>query len=78
MRHPLLISLLLIGLALGGAQLAWPVSYDFTTIDVPHSVTTSALGINNQGEIVGGYSDASFINHGFLLSRGTCSGLQTV
>ena len=40
----------------------------FTTIDVPASVYTEALGINSQGHIVGAYVDATNFNvHGFLL-----------
>jgi hypothetical protein len=61
-----LFVLLLLSFMLGGSWVAWPASYDFTTIDFPISVTTSAFGINNQGEIVGGYD-----GHGFLLSGGT-------
>ena len=38
----------------------------FTTIDVPGSVFTQATGINNAGQIVGWYQDASFAYHGFL------------
>jgi uncharacterized membrane protein len=40
-----------------------------TTIDVPDAIRTIAFGINERGDIVGGYADdAGF--HGFLLSRG--------
>jgi uncharacterized membrane protein len=66
MQKLLLISLLLLSPILREGRLAWPASYDFITIDVPNSVTTVALGINNQGQIVGN-SDG----HGFLLSTGT-------
>jgi uncharacterized membrane protein len=42
----------------------------FTTIDVPNSQagTTSASGINNLGQIVGSYDDASNVSHGFIRS----------
>jgi probable HAF family extracellular repeat protein len=35
-------------------------SYDFTTIDVPGASSTVAQGINDRGQIVGGYSDEIF------------------
>jgi uncharacterized membrane protein len=66
MRPSLRLSLLLLSLVLGGGRLAWPVSYDFTTIDVPNSTFTSPQGINNQGQIVGYYGSS-----GSLLSGGT-------
>jgi uncharacterized membrane protein len=40
-----------------------------TTIDVPGAVRTIAFGINERGDIVGGYADSAGF-HGFLLSRG--------
>ena len=42
-----------------------------TTIDVPHSTNTDLYGINDHGEMVGSYTDASGTPHGFLLSKGT-------
>lgn len=41
----------------------------YTTIDVPGASTTNAQGINQHGDIVGGYTDSSG-NHGYLLSNG--------
>lgn len=38
----------------------------FTTTDVPGATSTSALGINARGQIVGVYLDASGTAHGFL------------
>ena len=43
---------------------------DFTTIDVPGAVFTSASGINARGDIVGSYSDASGRSHGYVLRNG--------
>lgn len=40
-----------------------------TSIDVPGAVRTIAFGINERGDIVGGYADSAGF-HGFLLSRG--------
>ena len=45
--------------------------YDFTTIDVPATVSTVAYGINDSGEIVGRLQSAPFgLPSGFLLSGG--------
>jgi len=46
-------------------------SYSFTTIDVPGSIETNALGNNDAGDIVGAYRTADNKVHGFLLSGGT-------
>jgi hypothetical protein len=40
-----------------------------TRFDVPGSLSTGALGINNTGQITGAYDDASG-HYGFLLQRG--------
>ncbi len=42
---------------------------EFRTIDVPDALATTIFGINAQGDIVGGYTDASRRVHGFLLSQ---------
>jgi uncharacterized membrane protein len=49
--------------------------YVFQTIDDPNGSGSrggfnAALGINSLGEIVGGYTDASAVTHGYLLSGG--------
>jgi hypothetical protein len=51
---------------------AWAdVVYSFTTIDVPGATGgTSANGINNSGQIVGSFSDASG-SHGFIDTGGS-------
>jgi probable HAF family extracellular repeat protein len=42
----------------GGAETAFAdVIYSFTTIDVPGALDTFASGINNRGQIVGGFTD---------------------
>ena len=44
---------------------------EFTTIDHPDAVLeTAPYGINNRGQIVGGYDTAGFAVHGFVLDRG--------
>ena len=40
----------------------------FTTIDVPGTNVTIALGINPSGQIVGTFADSSGVVHGFLAS----------
>ena len=45
-------------------------SYSFTTINVPGATNTQANGINNRGEIVGSFTDATG-THGFIYSAGT-------
>lgn len=68
----LFCSLMALGTFLGVAsQAKAEPSYDFTTLDVPHSSSTNALGINSSGRIVGYYRDASGTAHGFLLHKGT-------
>jgi uncharacterized membrane protein len=44
-------------------------TYNFTTLDDPSGTNTAPFGINNSGEIVGGYLDGH--NHGFLYDIGT-------
>ena len=43
---------------------------NYTTIDVPGAAATSIFGGNDNGQIVGDYTDASGVIHGFLLSGG--------
>jgi uncharacterized membrane protein len=38
--------------------------------DVPRSLSTGALGINNAGQVTGSYDDAAGRHHGFVLRRG--------
>jgi uncharacterized membrane protein len=45
-------------------------TFDFTTIDVPNAVLTTAWGINARGDIVGSYTDGTGRSHGYLLRDG--------
>src|SRR2546428_13139367 len=45
----------------------------YTSIDYPGALLTSAFGINNKGNIVGFYQDASKNLHGFFYNRVTSS-----
>jgi len=42
----------------------------FTSFDVPGSIYTQAFGINDRGQVTGGYYDASARQHAFLRDRG--------
>ena len=42
----------------------------YTQIDVPGATETAPFGIDAAGDICGEYSDASYNQHGFLLSNG--------
>jgi hypothetical protein len=42
----------------------------FSTIDFPGALSTFALGINSQGQVVGIYVGANRVAHGFLLRGG--------
>src|SRR5687768_7702963 len=53
------------------------LAFMFTTIDIPGAIHTSALGINDQGDIVGGYSDDSGTGHGYLRHRGEAPSLPS-
>jgi uncharacterized membrane protein len=68
--------MLVLGGEMAGAAIAGPVSYDFTSISVPGSLYTVANGINNVGDVVGGYPDYMHRIHGFLLD--TTGHLQTI
>lgn len=49
-----------------------PQAYDFVTIDSPEpSLFNVPLGINNRGDIVGGYLDATFRFRGYVRINGT-------
>jgi hypothetical protein len=49
----------------------------FSTIDVPGASSTSAIGINERGDILGSY-EAGGIAHGFLLDHGTFSTIDVL
>ena len=42
----------------------------FTSFDVPGSIWTQPFGINDRGQISGGYYDVTGIQHGFVLRNG--------
>jgi len=46
-------------------------SFSFTAINFPGGTRTRATGINDPGDIVGDYFDASGAQHAYLLSQGT-------
>jgi hypothetical protein len=48
------------------AACAGHVEIDMATFEFPNATDTIARGINNQGWVVGGFTDASFKGHGFI------------
>lgn len=71
---PVLIIASAVALAVGAVH-AGPPS-QFTSIDYPGAVLTSAQGISPGGDIVGTYIDSSGNQHGFLLSNGSFSSIS--
>ena len=58
---------------LAWSSAAYSYTYTFSSLDFPGSYSTAAFGINNSGQIVGGYAEQPGIGHSFLLSGGTYS-----
>jgi len=52
--------------------------YTFTTIDVPGGINARALGINDAGQIVGDFRDATGAVHGFLKDGATFTTRQRI
>lgn len=82
LRYPYLVSLVLLGLLTGGAIYAYYANptndklqtdaYEFTTLDIPPgSFGTRALGVNDQGDIVGTNGPK-----GFVIRNGTPSAIH--
>jgi probable HAF family extracellular repeat protein len=72
MRFQVFRCLGFVGLLVGVSAGTWAAPmYNFTTIDVPGSTFTQALGINNAGQIVGDFMDATGRFHGFLKDGAT-------
>jgi probable HAF family extracellular repeat protein len=63
---------LLLVTGLGLAPRAFAASYALTTFDVPGAANgTVPNGINDAGEIVGSFTDASSVTHGFVQTGAT-------
>lgn len=45
-------------------------SFTFREVKFPGAIRTKALGLNDQGEVVGAYFDSSCVFHGYLLRQG--------
>jgi uncharacterized membrane protein len=58
------------------SPLVFAADYRFVKIDVPNSISTEALGINAREDIVGRYTDAEDIDHGFLLRKGVFTSID--
>jgi uncharacterized membrane protein len=70
MHRVLLSALLSLSVLFSTLVAAQDPSYTFTVIDFPGASFTQAWGINNAGDIVGYYLDATGRAHDFLLSGG--------
>ena len=69
-----IIRLILICISVSPLLLA--ADYRFIKIDVPNSISTEARGINARGDIVGSYTDANDVTHGFLLRNGVFTNID--
>ena len=65
-----ILGLVILGVLFGGGKAAFADSLKFATIDVSGATFTATVGINAAGQIVGTYTDAAGIFHGFLDSGG--------
>jgi uncharacterized membrane protein len=63
-------------LCLAVSPLLFAADYRFVKIDFPNATQTLANGINARGDIVGRYSDAEGVFHGFLLRKGVFSNID--
>src|SRR5262245_34585501 len=66
MSRALLILLAICGVVVSGNEATAQKPENFTVLDPYHP-----WGINNRGEIVGGYTEAFVRLHGFLLAKGS-------
>jgi hypothetical protein len=71
MRKAFLIFLWLFSL-LSFPLAANPITYSFTAIDFPGSTLTTAVAINDSGQVIGTYS-SNGVYHGYLLSGDSLS-----
>jgi probable HAF family extracellular repeat protein len=62
-----------IGTAACLSSVANATDYTFTIIDIAGATDTSALGINNHGQVVGQSTDITGTNRGFIYSGGTAT-----
>jgi hypothetical protein len=60
MHRALLSAVLSLSVVLSSLVTAQDASYTFTTIDVPGARFTYAFGVNDSGQIVGYFDDATF------------------
>lgn len=60
------VNVLILGCALGVMPSALAISLDFATFDAPGAKNTFASGINDAGQIVGFFKDASGKDQGYV------------
>jgi probable HAF family extracellular repeat protein len=77
MKRSVALPLLLLLGALGSTRATWANAFTFTTINVPGSGFTNALGINNADQIVGYFfQDTPPSNNGFLYQNGAFTTIE--
>ena len=59
-----------VALAFGGASAIGQVTFTFTQLDPPGSISTEADDINSQGQIIGFFFDEAGRQHGWLFQSG--------
>ena len=69
------IVLALLGFGLAASPVS-AITYTFNDVKVPGSFSTSALGINTPGQVVGWFTNSVGGFHGFLLSNGSYTTLD--
>lgn len=62
--------LAVLALALTLVAPVWAEEREYTTIAYPEARSTTAWGINDQGDVVGTFVDQNSVQHGFLLRNG--------
>jgi probable HAF family extracellular repeat protein len=71
MPHPLLLTVVALGVLLRALAVAQEPSYTITLFNVPGTTYTTAVAINARGQIIGIYQDASAHTRGYVLEHGT-------
>jgi probable HAF family extracellular repeat protein len=75
MKRSVASTLLTLGF-FGCCQIIYGAAYTFTAVDVPGALSTSAIGINNAGEIVGSFEDHAAGSMGFVYMNGVVTTLN--
>jgi probable HAF family extracellular repeat protein len=69
-HRTIIATILMLALQLAALS-SWAFAQVPVVVPVPGAVETSVFGINDVGAIVGGYTDSSDVDHGFLWQGGS-------